>query len=55
MRIIHYIDPSGSREGIYLTEDNNLDAREVLPPNCEVINDFDPYDGWPVRCHWTPI
>ena len=39
MRLIHYSNDSGSKEGIFLTDDTEMDASEACPPGCTVIND----------------
>lgn len=47
MRIIHYSNNSGSKEGIYVTEDLKMDASDVCPPGCTVSNDFMVDDEFP--------
>lgn len=46
MRCIHYANDNGSVEGVYFTEDTDMDAGDVLSrPDCKVINDFHFDDG----------
>lgn len=47
MRCIYYCNESGSREGVYFTEDTEMDANDVCPPDCTVSEDFDTDDGFP--------
>jgi hypothetical protein len=47
MRCIWYTNPSG-KEGVYFTEEDDVDASEVIPTDCKVEGDFDPeMDGFP--------
>ena len=39
IRIIHYSNESGSHEGVFFTEDLEMDAEDVLPPNCTISSD----------------
>jgi hypothetical protein len=39
MRIIHYSNESGSREGLAFTETND-DADDFVPYGCELISDI---------------
>jgi hypothetical protein len=46
MRCIWYTNPSG-KEGVIFTEDDS-DASELIPSDCEVEEEFDPeMDGFP--------
>ena len=47
MRCIHYANNNNGREGVYFTEDFDMDAQDVVPPNCEIINDFNTDDDFP--------
>ena len=38
-RLIHYSNDSGSKEGVYFTEDTELNASSVVPPGCTITND----------------
>ena len=40
IRCIQYSNQDGSREGVYFTEDLEISADEVIPPGCELVNDF---------------
>lgn len=40
VRIIYYSSPGGTIEGVYFTEDFEMDATDVLPHNCTVDGDF---------------
>lgn len=41
MRLIIYSTLNGSREGVYFTEDFEMDANEILPPNCIIDSDIE--------------
>lgn len=41
MRIIHYSNSDGSREGVYFTEDKEMDAADAIPPDFELVSDFE--------------
>lgn len=41
IRIIHYSTISGNLEGVYFTEDLELDAEDVLPPHCTIDSDVE--------------
>ena len=40
MRVIHYSNKDGSKEGVFFTEDTDVNAEDILPPGCTVDNDF---------------
>jgi hypothetical protein len=40
IRCIVYSNESGSREGVYFTEDIDLDARDCIPSDCTIDHDF---------------
>lgn len=44
MRVIHYSNQDGSKEGVFFTEDTDVNAEDILPPGCKVHNDF-AFDG----------
>ena len=39
IRIIHYIEPGHSREGIYITEDLETEAGDFVPYGCRLYSD----------------
>ena len=39
MRIIHYINEDGSIEGVFFTDDNSMDSKDVCPQGCSVESD----------------
>jgi hypothetical protein len=47
VRCIHYANESGSREGVYFTEDTDMDAQDVIPPGCTLNKDFEIDDDLP--------
>lgn len=47
MRVIHYSNSDGSKEGVFFTEDFEMDARDAIPPNCVLCNDFAINDKFP--------
>ena len=47
MRVIHYSNHDGTIEGVYFTEELDMNAEDVLPPNCQVDNDFEVDDEFP--------
>lgn len=47
MRCIVYSNQSGSKEGVYFTEDTEIDPAEIIPPDCTLAYDFDTENGFP--------
>ena len=47
IRCIHYSNKSGSREGVYFTDDFEMDAKDVIPPDCTLSEDFTINDDFP--------
>lgn len=41
IRIIHYSNDNGSKEGVFFTDDMGMDAIEACPPDCTVVSDTD--------------
>ncbi len=46
-RCILYSNESGSREGCYFTEDLEMNAADVIPPDCTLSKDFTLDDDFP--------
>jgi len=41
MRMIYYSNPTTNMEGVFFTEDSDMDAKDALPPNCKVEADIE--------------
>jgi hypothetical protein len=39
VRIIHYSNADGSREGVAFTEDEETKAKDFVPPGCKLVSD----------------
>lgn len=47
IRIIRYSNENGNREGVYFTEDMNLDVHDVVPGGCNhIVETFVQVDVW---------